>query len=229
MKMYYFTDPMCSWCYGFSPVIKKVKENYPGIDLEIISGGFSPGSTQVVDQEYKDFLEFHWNNVTARSGQYFDHSMKFISDSFRYDTEPSSRALAVVKKLAPNEDFQYLSLMQKAFYVEGKDITNANVLAKLAEEVGVEQHVFFENFFSDELKLKTQQGFQFSRQLGVQGFPTLLTLQDGKVDVITRGFQDYGGLSVSIDGRLKSEAVSEPKKGPSCDDTSCDFGGLDIF
>lgn len=93
MKMFYFTDAMCSWCYGFSPVVKKLKENHPEIDLQIISGGFSPGSKQVVTEEYKDFLEYHWTNVNLRSGQYFDHSMKFVSDTFRYDTEPSSCAL----------------------------------------------------------------------------------------------------------------------------------------
>lgn len=124
MKMFYFTDAMCSWCYGFSPVIKQLKNEYPEIDLQIISGGFSPGSKQKVDEEYKDFLEFHWNNVNQRSGQYFDHSMKFVSDTFQYDTEPSSRALTTIQQLIPNKDFEFLSLLQVSFYVEGKDITD---------------------------------------------------------------------------------------------------------
>ena len=222
MKMYYFTDPMCSWCYGFSPAVKKLKENYKDIDLEIISGGFSPYSKQVVDDEYKEFLAYHWNNVNARSGQFFDHSMKFISDTFRYDTEPSSRALMVIKELLPDQDFVFLSLMQNAFYVEGKDITNGAVLAELAAEIGVEKPVFLERFHSEEMKLKTNQGFQFSRQLGVQGFPTLLTIDNGNIKVITRGFQDYDGLKIVVDDWLNSQHVPLQSNGGSCSGNTCE-------
>ena len=223
MKMFYFTDPMCSWCHGFSPVIKKLKENYPEIDLEIISGGFSPGSTQKVTKEYKDFLEFHWRNVNQRSGQYFDHSMKFVSDTFVYDTEPSSRALVVIQSILPHQDFEFLSLMQQAFYVDGKDITDGNVLATLAEEIGVEKQLFLDRFNSQEMKQKTSQGFQFSRQLGVQGFPTLLTLQSDGVKVISHGFQDYDSLKISVDKWLQSTEVSKPNSDPGCTDDSCQF------
>lgn len=221
MKMFYFTDAMCSWCYGFSPVIKKLKENYPDINLEIVSGGFSPGSKQVVDAEYRDFLEYHWRNVNARSGQYFDHSMKFVSDTFTYDTAPASRALIAVQKLSPEKDYEFLNLMQKSFYSEGKDITDGNVLAELAKEIGVDKNSFLENFNSEEIKLKTQQGFQFSRQLGVKGFPTLLTLENGSVKVISNGFQSFDSLKPAIDDWLEKNSISEVKTAQSCTDTSC--------
>ncbi|WP_448103523.1 DsbA family protein [Pedobacter panaciterrae] len=222
MKVFYFTDPMCSWCYGFSPAVKKLKENYPEIDLQITSGGFSPYSQQVVDQEYKDFLAFHWRNVNQRSGQFFDHSMKFISDSFRYDTEPSSRALTVIQELLPKQDFEFLSLMQKSFYVEGKDITNDTVLAGLAEELAIEKNDFLDRFHSEEMKQKTNQGFQFSRQLGVQGFPTLLTLENGNVKVITRGFQDYDSLKLILDNLLSNLNMSPANRGQSCLGDNCE-------
>ncbi|MCC3215608.1 DsbA family protein [Chryseobacterium sp. X308] len=222
MKLYYFTDPMCSWCYGFSPVMKKLKESYPDIDLQIISGGFAPGSTQKVTKEYKDFLAYHWRSVSLRSGQYFDHSMKFVSDSFHYDTEPSSRALVVVQRFLPEKDFEFLSLMQKSFYVEGKDITNDGVLAELAEELGIEKKTFLEGFHSEEIKLKTAQGFQFSRQLGVKGFPTLLTLENGTVKVLTHGFQSFESLKEIIEERLTTMFIPESFSGQSCSDISCE-------
>lgn len=221
MKMFYFTDPMCSWCYGFSPVLKKLKENYPEIDLQIVSGGFSPGSTQTVTDDYRDFLEYHWRNVTARSGQPFDHSMKFVSDTFHYDTEPSSRALAVVQKLLPDWDFEFLSLMQTSFYVKGRDITNDVVLADIAAELGIEKQVFLEIFHSEEMKRRTVQGFDFSRQLGVQGFPTLLTLENASVKVVTRGFQSYDNMKIIIDGLFRKMTAPAPGQGHACTDDSC--------
>lgn len=223
MKLFYFTDPMCSWCYGFSPVLKKLNENYPEIELQLISGGFSPFSKQTITPEYKAFLEFHWRNVQLRSGQPFDHAMKFATETFHYDTEPSSRALAVIQTLMPERDFEFLSLMQTAFYVKGKDITNGAVLAELAEEIGVDKPVFWEQFNSEAMKQKTIQGFQYSRQLGVQGFPTLLTLENGAVNVVTRGYQSYENLQVSIDGLIRKMSLSESTNGPACADGFCEY------
>lgn len=220
--MFYFTDPMCSWCYGFSPTINQIRENYSNIDLQIISGGFAPFSKQVVDDEYREFLEYHWQNVNMRSGQPFDHAMKFVSDTFRYDTEPSSRALVVVQSLLPGKDFEYLSLMQKAFYVKGLDITKDEVLAGLAEEIGVDKRVFLTSLNSDDMKRKTIQGFEFSRQLGVQGFPTLLTIDNGSVKVISRGFQIYDVLKMVIDEQLANQSAVEPALGQSCSGDSCE-------
>ncbi|MBK1897364.1 DsbA family protein [Chryseobacterium paridis] len=221
MKMYYFTDPMCSWCYGFSPVVKKLKESYPEIDLQIISGGFSPGSTQAITDEYRSFLEYHWRNVNLCSGQYFDHSMKFATENFYYDTEPSSRALVVMNKFLPNRDFEFLSLVQKSFYAEGKDITNDVILAELAAEIGVEKNVFLETFHSEEIKQKTLEGFQLSRKLGVKGFPTLLTMENGIVEVLANGFQPYDRLKPIIDDWLKSLAVAAMKNEQSCTGGTC--------
>lgn len=223
MKVYYFTDPMCSWCYGFSPIVKKLKENYPEIDLQIVSGGFSPSSKQKVDEEYREFLLFHWKNVEARSGQYFNHAMKFVSDTFCYDTEPSSRALTVMQTLVPGQDFEYLSLMQTAFYADGNDITDGDVLAQLATKLGANYDAFLVSFNSDEMKLKTRQGFQFSRRLGVRGFPTMLNLQDGKVTILTRGFATFDELKPIIDAQMASLATSEAGDTPSCIDGTCAY------
>lgn len=223
MKLFYFTDPMCSWCYGFSPVLNKLIEDYPEIELQLISGGFSPFSKQMITPEYKAFLEFHWRNVHLRSGQPFDHAMKFATETFHYDTEPSSRALAVIQTVMPERDFEFLSLMQTAFYVKGKDITNGAVLAGLAERIGVDKSVFGEQFNSEAMKQKTIRGFQCSRQLGVQGFPTLLTMENGSVNVITRGFQSFENLKVSIDGLLRKMDWSGSTHGPACADGLCEY------
>lgn len=223
MKIFYFTDPMCSWCYGFSPAIQKMKVDYPEVDLQIIPGGFAPFSKQVVYEEYRAFLEYHWRNVHQRSGQTFNHTMPFVSDTFRYDTEPSSRALVVVQHLSPDKDFAYLSLLQRSFYVEGKDITNGTVLAALAGEIGIDPTVFLAQFYTEEMKQKTVQGFEFSRQLGVQGFPTLLTFEQGATKVLTHGFHTYPTLQKAVEAQLAKQTALVSAHGQTCAGDSCDL------
>ena len=113
--------------------------------------------------------------------------------------------------------------MQKAFYVEGKDITNDGVLAELAQEIDFEKNIFLESFHSEEMKLKTAQGFQFSKQLGVQGFPTLLTFENGNVKVLSHGFQSFESLKEIVEESLTTMFIPEPVNGQSCSDISCRY------
>ena len=38
--IFYCYDAYCGWCYGFSPVIKRLAENYSDrVEFEVLSGG----------------------------------------------------------------------------------------------------------------------------------------------------------------------------------------------
>ena len=40
----YFTDPMCSWCYGFSPVIDEIRRAYgDALPIRVVMGGLCLG------------------------------------------------------------------------------------------------------------------------------------------------------------------------------------------
>ena len=38
----YFSDPMCSWCYGFGPELSKLVERRPDLKLSPVMGGLRP-------------------------------------------------------------------------------------------------------------------------------------------------------------------------------------------
>ncbi|WP_315819016.1 hypothetical protein [Paraflavitalea speifideaquila] len=40
ITIYYCYDAYCGWCYGFSPVIKRIAEEYKDrVSFEVLSGG----------------------------------------------------------------------------------------------------------------------------------------------------------------------------------------------
>ena len=39
----YVGDPMCSWCWGFAPVLERMQEVYD-VPLRVVVGGLRPGS-----------------------------------------------------------------------------------------------------------------------------------------------------------------------------------------
>lgn len=214
---------MCSWCYGFAPVIDKIKAEFPKIKLEIITGGYSPGNREPFSKEYKKMLQQAWCSVNLASGQPFDFTMKFVDKDFCYDTEPSSRAFTIIQKLMPEKDFEFLKIMQKSFYAEGQDITKENVLTDLAEKFGIEKQIFTELFNTEEIKAKTNQGFITSRQFGVNGFPALLGIKNNRAETLTRGFQPFEQIKQIIENWKNLITVDFETQAKSCNEINCEI------
>ncbi len=199
-RLIYFADPMCSWCWGFSPTIVRVVERYGSeIPVEPILGGLRAGNTQVLDQKGKDYIRDHWEHVHKASGQPFDFSF-FDRDDFIYDTEPACRAVVTMRRLAPDRAMDFLALLHRSFYAEGKDISQAETLAELARELGIDGDEFSQAFESEEAKDETQGDFAVTHQAQIPGFPTLIAgTGEGVLTAITTGYQSWDVIESGIE------------------------------
>ena len=96
----YFADPMCSWCWGFSPVIEAIQQRYgPALPIRLIVGGLRPWTTAPITAHERADIRQHWEHVRDASGQPFDFTF-FDRAGFVYDTEPASRAIVVLRRRA---------------------------------------------------------------------------------------------------------------------------------
>ena len=202
--LWYFADPMCSWCWGFSPAITKAKKHYSDkIRFSLNLGGLRPGTTEPVTDTMREEILHHWRDVHRLSGQPFKFEGA-MPEGFVYDTEPASRAVLAFGKLQSENTLDYFSAVQSAFYAEGRDVTQLEVLSGLATGFEVDETVFRSLFESDELRAMTQQHFRRSRQAGVRGFPTVIWQNGETVELLNNGFVPYEMLAESIDEKLKT-------------------------
>lgn len=183
---------MCSWCWGFSPVIESVREHFGGeLPVDLLLGGLRPGTTQAMDDALKASIRGHWQHVHERTGQPFDFSF-FDRSGFVYDTEPPSRAAVAVRRLDPGSVFGYLKRVHRAFYAENRDVTDGRVLRELASESGIDRDVFTEMFAAEETRRETLEDFAAARRLGINGFPALIAGRDRDgYEVIAVGYRPY--------------------------------------
>lgn len=92
-QIIYVADPMCFWCWGFSPVIHSIRESFDGtLTVQLLMGGLRPGTTDPMDEAAKIMVREHWDHVREASGQPFDFGF-FDRAGFVYDTEPAPRAV----------------------------------------------------------------------------------------------------------------------------------------
>lgn len=186
----YFADPMCSWCYGFAPVIDAVRRTYGrALPVRVVMGGLRPGTENPMSEAAKVELAGHWTHVREATGLPFDGA-GMAATGFVYDTDPAARAVVVVRREGEEIAGAYLSRAQRAFYGEGLDVTSANVLADLAVELGLDREGFLTAWTSEDAKAETWRDYAISQRAGVTGFPTLVAgpSSEGVYGVVTRGF-----------------------------------------
>jgi putative protein-disulfide isomerase len=197
-EIIYLTDPMCSWCWGFSPVLRSIREKYgDDVNVRLVVGGLRVGTKEEMNQEIKDFILHHWKEVQRSTGQDFNFEFNMPS-GFKYDTEPSCRAVVAVRRLAPEKTFEYFHALQRTFYLDNKDITDAVVLGDEAEACGIDRERFDQYFDDPDLKTETLGDFMFSTNLGIRGFPSVVLLSGDEYRLLTIGYRSFEVLDERI-------------------------------
>ena len=189
----YFADPMCSWCWGFSPVINVIRATFgEHLPIRLVLGGLRPGTTKPMDEAAKASTRGHWEHVQAASGQAFDYKF-FDRPTFIYNTESACRAVVLARRRSMETALDMLTAVQQAFYAKNQDVTQPAILAGIAEELGFSSPEFLASFGQADLIAETQQDFNISQQTGVTGFPTLIagTGNEANFTLVTQGFQTH--------------------------------------
>jgi len=200
--LWYFADPMCSWCWGFAPVIAEIKHRFADrLRISLNLGGLRPGTTTPIGEQLREEILQHWREVHQLTGQPFRFE-NALPEGFIYDTEPASRAVLTMGRLQPENTLAYVAAIQAAFYTEGRDVTRAEVLGDLARAFVVDTAEFDTLFGSDILRAQTWEHFKRSRQAGVQGFPTLIWQRGKQIDTLCTGYRPWPEVKALLEQRL---------------------------
>lgn len=194
-RLIYVMDPMCSWCWGFAPVVRSLIEQarVRGVGTDLVVGGLRQERV-AMDQAARERTASYWHAVHEASGQPFNFEAG-LPEGLVYDTEPACRALVAARDLEAEAAWRLAELIQQAFYVEGRDVTLVPELVDLAEAAGIPRIEFADRFDSQATRDATAADFDWSRNLGIAGFPTLLAEHDGQLALVTNGFQPIDALS----------------------------------
>jgi putative protein-disulfide isomerase len=206
-RLVYFADPMCSWCYGFSPVIAALAERFEDrLPLDLVMGGLRAGNTEPMRDKDKEFIRSSWTRVGAATGQPFDLSF-FDRDGFVYDTEPACRAVVTARRLMPRMALPFMARVQQAFYAENRDMTAADEIAQVAEEAGFDQSGFAAAFSAAETRNETFRDFLTAESLGIRGFPTLIAGSEERgYALLTNGYRPLEDLAEPLERWLAAGA-----------------------
>lgn len=212
-QLAYFADPMCSWCWGFSPVISRIVAAFSyEVPVRLVLGGLSPGTDRVLNDETKATIREHWDHVHEATDQPFDYGF-FERDGFVYDTQPACQAVVTARRLDVGQALPFLAHLHGAFYRDNRDVTDNDTLFDVARDFGFERDRFQAEYESLDAFGETRGDFLLSRQVGITGFPALLAGEGGRYAPLCTGYRPWEPLETAIEQWLDGKL--EVKTGPA--------------
>lgn len=200
----YFGDPMCSWCWGFTPVLQAIHAAVQGrAEVHMVMGGLRPGTVDPWDQEMRDYIRHHWQQVEEKTGQPFNYA-RFDDENFTYDTEPGCRALVVARNMDQAKAPAMYDALQRGFYAEGLDITKPEILADIAQAQGLDRAEFLALFTKNMARERVAADFNRARAFGVTGFPSVLCADDGQYAFLTLGYRPLSAVAPLLEEWLNA-------------------------
>lgn len=203
LHLIYITDPMCSWCYGFSPELLGLLNSRHDVQMSIVVGGLRAYNQEPMTDTLRELLFSHWQQVAHASGLAFTEAGLHLPN-FTYDTEPACRALVAAFHLAPElgavEKMAIVGALQAAFYGEGKNITQAAVLAEIisaalhAQGFAISEEDFLQVWQSEACKNETRENFVQTQRWQISGFPTLVLEHQGQLVLLANGYTKQAQL-----------------------------------
>ncbi len=198
MQLFYFVSPMCSWCWGFSPVIHQVQENFSTtLPLQVVLTPFRIDNDKAMDKKLRDYVLDQWHKVHAKTGQEFDFNFS-VKDNFIYNTLLACKAIKAFALQCPNDEPLFIFEMQKAFYTQNLDITDETKLVEIASYFKVNLNKFTHDIHSEKIAQTLKQDFSMCQQFGVNSYPTLLLQKQTKMMIIANGYSPYSAVEIEL-------------------------------
>lgn len=190
IKILYFTDPICSSCWGIEPQLRKMKLEYgDNIDIEYRMGGLLPDwSYNSGGISKPSDVAHHWDEVSGHYDMPIDGDV-WLEDPLD-SSYPPSIAFKAAQMQSDKKAVRFMRRIREMVFLEKKNITKWEHLEKAAAEVGLNT-VKMKADYEGKATTLFQEDLALAKQLGVRGFPTLFFANAANQQELSYGVRPY--------------------------------------
>lgn len=197
VKVIYYTDPICSSCWGIEPQLRKLKLEYGNnIEIEYRMGGLLPDwSYNSGGISKPSDVAHHWDEVSS----YYD--MPIDGDVWLEDplnsSYPPSIAFKAAQLQSEEKAILFLREIREMVFLQKKNIAKWGHLEAAAKIVGLNV-TQFKTDFEGKAKELFQEDLKLGKELGVRGFPTMFFVDDKGNKEFVYGSKPYSFYEVAV-------------------------------
>ncbi|MBC9930309.1 DsbA family protein [Chitinophaga qingshengii] len=206
MRFIYVYDPLCGWCYGFTPVVMQFQQLHSGdMEFDILSGGMIVGDNRHPFSTMTAYIQREHTNVEEMTGVKFGPAFleKLLPSEEMMDSEKPSVALTVFKTYQPANAISFAHDMQHALNYDGLSLNHDSTYRKLIQKFGLPEDEFISRLHDERLRYETNQEFQLVQNWGITGFPAAILDTGKQLYLCARGYTPLDRLQQTVDNIIQ--------------------------
>ncbi len=197
VKIIYYTDPICSSCWGIEPQLRKLKLEYGNsIEIEYRMGGLLPDwSYNSGGISKPSDVAHHWDEVSVHYDMPIDGNV-WIEDPL-VSSYPPSIAFKAAQMQDNEKAIMFLREIREMVFLQKKNITKWEHLELAGKKVGLDI-VKFKMDYEGKAKEFFEEDLKLGRELGVRGFPTMFFTDSTEKKEMVYGVKPYAIFENSL-------------------------------
>lgn len=192
----FLIDPLCGWCYAATPQVAALRDHVGKARVDLLPTGlFAGAGVRPMTRAFRDYAWSQDQRIAQMTGQpfsqiYYDHVLS--NEAIALDSGPASLLLAIADILKPGCGLDLLTALQRARFVEGRDLTDREILVAVAGTAGFVPAAI-DTAFNDagQMELAVDRITTGRRHLsrhGLDGVPALIQQQGNTTRIIANTY-----------------------------------------
>ena len=197
-KVVFVTDPMCSWCWGMAADLEQTRRDAASaFDFDVLLGGINIASTQPITDFARTRLASIWRTVNEVTAARFGRGLP--AGDFIYNSTRACVAVEAVRSILNAPPFDYLLRLQTRFFVDGLDVTRAELLRDEAAASGVDADAFDAAVALPQTLTRVRDGFALAKSYGTAALPSVLLEIGTARRLVAGGYVDAPTLRAMLE------------------------------
>jgi predicted DsbA family dithiol-disulfide isomerase len=194
----YFSDPLCSYCWGSEPILTRLKRDRGSLfSIEYRMGGLMPDWTMFSDNpEGPAIVGKHWPEASEKIGFKIDGAVWEIDPPS--SSYPPSIAFRAAMLQGERRGLEFYFIMREMLFHKRVNIAKRENLFLAAEASGLNLRDFERDLVGKGKEL-FEDDLNLASNLEVDLFPTYIMSSLSGKNARLAGFISYEKLSLTID------------------------------
>ena len=197
VKIIYYTDPICSSCWGIEPQLRKLKLEYGDyFEIDYRMGGLLP------DWSYNNGgiskpsdVAHHWDEASLHYEMPIDGNV-WLEDPLD-SSYPSCIAMKAAQIQSKEKAVKFMRMLREKLYLEKKNIAKWENIAEAAKIANLDVEKLKKDYEGDAVKL-FRDDLNLAKTLGVRGFPTLFFADENNNQLTVYGSKPYSSYENAL-------------------------------
>ena len=172
----YAFDAYCGWCYGFSPALRDfAAQNADRVGIRVLSGGLFSGDRAKPIGDFPHIPKANQRIGQLTGARFGEAYQRVLAEgTLVMNSDDAAAGLVALRRHRPEAAVELAGAVQRAWYVDGKSLSDVEVYQGIAAEHGLDPVAVARDFTDPDVRAEARSDMLELRRLDVDHYPTLL-------------------------------------------------------